>query len=461
MLIFLMLMVVLQPGVAQLQVEKIETSAGFTIIQEDKILLPANYNYSLHIIDLKQFSSIITELKITASLLSGNNKDVNTEIYQLEDKLNTLNNGNHNIHKRGLLNIIGTVNKWVSGSMDDEDRQTINKHLEIIHGNSHNLISSINQQVEINNKYNTSLNTLVNTIQNDRKNILNILSTHNDHINLKLNTFDLRLRILETSRILSELQDNIIFTKVNIIHPSLLTHAEIIKYKIDAEKLKGIQVGFAKTNNNKLIFLLKIPNIMTLVNKQIVLPLRNTQSCEMIDTIPVQILKINDTYYDYDINKSIFMLNRAKHCIFSKDCKYIKDCNTEIYNIDDGNMIIQLANKLILSSESDERIYTLYGNYFIKYVNTTIHLGNITYSNKIQETHNKYIIPHMNVMENSTLSFGEIVLKHTENLRKIRELKFYNKISYQYMAPTLIITIIITTIILYFYFKQRRIVIVN
>lgn len=45
-------MVVLQPGVAQLQVERIETSAGFTIIQDDKILLPENFNYSLHIIAL-------------------------------------------------------------------------------------------------------------------------------------------------------------------------------------------------------------------------------------------------------------------------------------------------------------------------------------------------------------------------------------------------------------------------
>lgn len=121
----------------------------------------------------------------------------------------------------------------------------------------------------------------------------------------------------------------------------------------------------------------------------------------MIDTFPTQIFKINDTYYDYDINKPIFMLNHAKRCIFYKNCNLINDCNTEIYNIDDGNMIIQLANKLILSSESDERIYTLYGHYFIKYVNTTIHLGNIIYSNKIQELHNKYIIPHMNVVENT------------------------------------------------------------
>lgn len=37
------------------------------------------------------------------------------------------------------------------------------------------------------------------------------------------------LRIQETNRILSELQVNITFTKVNIVHPSLLTYAEIKK----------------------------------------------------------------------------------------------------------------------------------------------------------------------------------------------------------------------------------------
>lgn len=103
-------MVVLQPGVAQLQVERIETSAGFTIIQDDKILLPENFNYSLHIIALTWFSSIILELRPTASLLSVNNPNEIREIEQLKDKLYTLDIS-VNIHKRGLVNIIGTVQK--------------------------------------------------------------------------------------------------------------------------------------------------------------------------------------------------------------------------------------------------------------------------------------------------------------------------------------------------------------
>lgn len=130
--------------------------------------------------------------------------------------------------------------------MDDEDRQNINNHFEIMDGNAHNLITNMNEQIDINNNYNNSINMLLITIQNDRKNVLNVISTQNNRINLQVNIFDLRLRIQEANRILSELQDNIIFTRVNIVHPSLLTHTEITKYKIDAEKMKGIQVEFTK-----------------------------------------------------------------------------------------------------------------------------------------------------------------------------------------------------------------------
>lgn len=307
------------------------------------------------------------------------------------------------------------------GTMDDEDRQNIYNHFEIMDQNAHNLITHMNKQIEINNNYNTSLNLLLNTIQNDRKNILNVVAKRNDRMSLQLNTFDLRLRIQDTNRILSELQDNIIFTKVNIVHPSLLTHAEITKYKIDVEKLRGIQVGFTKTDTNILIFLIKIPNVMTLVSKQIILPLHSTQTCKIFNTSPIQVMQINNTFYDYDITKPISKLNHAKYCIFNNDCKYIQDCNTEIYNIDDGHMIVQMAKNLVLSSESDERIYNLFGNYFIKFINTTIHIGNITYSNKIQQQqHNKYVIPHLTNIDNNTLSFSEIVFQHTNNLEKIK-----------------------------------------
>lgn len=68
----------------------------------------------------------------------------------LTDKLLTLGNGHHSIHKRGAINMIGTINKWISGSMDDEGRQIINDSLETIIANNHNLIKNMNTHIKIN-----------------------------------------------------------------------------------------------------------------------------------------------------------------------------------------------------------------------------------------------------------------------------------------------------------------------
>lgn len=463
MLSFLCFMVALQLGVAQMQVEKIEDNSGFTIINEEQIMIPNSFNYSLHIIDLEKFSEILDELKKSAIFLSvSKDSSITKSIEQIEDKLKTLSSSHHSIKKRGLFNVVGTINKWISGTMDDEDRKNINKHLEVNEKNNHGLIQNMNKQIEINDNFNSSIHKLLHNIQDDRKYVKNIIETRNDRVVLQINIFELRLKIQELDTILTELQDNIILTKLNAIHPSLLTHSEILKYNIDANKLKGVKVGFTKTSTNKLIFLIKIPYKMTTVNKQIILPLRDTMSCEMIDTKPTHLIQFNDKHFEYDEKTSISELRNLKHCTMEKNCKHITDFNPEIYHVDEGIILVQLANNLRLSSNRDRREYTLYGNYFIKYFNCTIHIGNNTYSNDIQETQNKYVIPNTDYTENNnTLSFHEILLENKNNLKAIKELKFYKNISYPGISFIIVLILIIIVFISYIYCKQQRITIIN
>lgn len=218
---------------------------------------------------MDQFHLIITELRHSASLLPNNSSYILIkEIDKIDDKLLTLANGHHTIQKRGLFNFLGTINKWITGTMDDEDRQIINQHLEIIGTKNHNLISNMNQQVQINDNFNTSITKLLNSIKEDRKIIQNFIKIETDKTRLSIVTFDIRLNIQQIDRTVSELQDNIILSNLNIIHPSLLTHNEIINYQIDLDKVKNLKIGFSKTSNNQLIFLIKIPYKMTLVNKK-------------------------------------------------------------------------------------------------------------------------------------------------------------------------------------------------
>ena len=83
---------------------------------------------------------------------------------------------------------------------------------------------------------------------------------------------------------ITELQDNIILSTLNLIHPSLLTHNEIKKYQIDANKVKFLKAGLAKTNRNIIIFLIKIPYQLFPINKKLIIPLRTTDNCQTINS---------------------------------------------------------------------------------------------------------------------------------------------------------------------------------
>lgn len=166
----------LQPTMAQLHIEKIESNTGYTIVQETQILIPKTYNYSLHIIELDQIDKLIKGLKTSASLLPEVlSYSLIRDIDKLQYKLLTLGYEHQTKQKRGLINFLGKINKWIAGTMDDEDRQMINQHLEIIDTNNHNLITNMNKQIQINENFNTSLNKLFNVIQNDRQIIQDFL----------------------------------------------------------------------------------------------------------------------------------------------------------------------------------------------------------------------------------------------------------------------------------------------
>lgn len=456
----------IQPILTQLQVDKIESNFGYTILQTEQIFLPKIYNYSLHIINLQEFQVILEDLKDNILLLpEDTHYTLMNDVDKIQDKLLTLSNGHHTIQKRGLFNFLGTIDKWIAGTMDNEDREIVNQHLQVIDANNHNIISNVNQQVDINKTFNISINKLLDTIKNDRQIIQNYIHIETDKNRLKMAIIDIRLNIQETDRILTELQDNIILSNLNVIHPSLLTHKEIIEFHINADKIKNLKVGFSKTNTDKLIFLIKIPYTMSAVNKKLIIPLSNTISCNKLNFPITQTLEYKNEYYEYNVNKGIHQLNKLKHCI-NKKCGIVKDCNTEINNIDDNSILIQLANNTILYSNCDERKFHLNGNYFIKFNNCTINIDNNSYNNNIKEIKNKYIIPNLDhkFIESNPIIFKNLSLDVMKNTEKIEEIKYHKKLVYTGLSvSTLTILIILVAIIYILYSKStnKKIKIIN
>lgn len=71
--------------------------------------------------------------------------------------------------------------------------------------------------------------------------------------------YNIRHNLQELDKAIVSLQETIIYSRLKIFHPSLLTYNEIEKFQIDVEKLKHISLGYARSTDGKIIFLIKIP----------------------------------------------------------------------------------------------------------------------------------------------------------------------------------------------------------
>lgn len=58
----------------------------------------------------------------------------------------------HIITKRGLINGLGSIIKTISGNMDNDDAELLNRQIETIKLNEHDLKGALNQQISLNNK---------------------------------------------------------------------------------------------------------------------------------------------------------------------------------------------------------------------------------------------------------------------------------------------------------------------
>lgn len=135
---------------ATLTLEKVDSDSGYTEIKLGQTDIILNYDTILHIINPQEIEDITTQLE--ENLLNANIDTDKTII--LEQQINTLKNKIKTLlphrHRRGLFNFIGTAHKWLYGTMDNNDREEVENHLNIIDINNHNIIGSVNQQVKIN-----------------------------------------------------------------------------------------------------------------------------------------------------------------------------------------------------------------------------------------------------------------------------------------------------------------------
>ena len=99
----------------------------------------------MHIINLTQYNDSINKIETNLLLLQEKFPIRASTLYNLKHLKESFNNiFPHHVSKRGLINILGNGLRFVGGVMDNNDRDEIQKHFDIIEQNNRQIIANLN-----------------------------------------------------------------------------------------------------------------------------------------------------------------------------------------------------------------------------------------------------------------------------------------------------------------------------
>lgn len=445
----------ISPGYAMLQVRSLNQDQGFAIINVKPVEIVNETVTILHLIDPHEIYSVIVDIESYISNVRIINKGlILKEIQVLKSKLKSIIPLEQNRFKRGLANVVGSWQKWLFGTMDDEDRNIITEHLNIVAQNSHSAISAINKQISINEHFSDSIKLLKSTILNDRnKTILAIkeLQSQNEYIAKQFQFSDIMFKLKFIENRINQIQDNIASAKHNIFHPSILTSDEIETYKIDFYKLKLVKQGVMYYNNSILVFAIKIPTNFETTDVKLILPIPNTNFLE-IEEEPQYIVKISNINYLYKEHTILQKLVRSPNCVFHNNCKLKINIEQSVIYIDEETIIIKNAkNDSLIHNCNDRGKINVNGNNLILFYNCKIKILNNEYSNRKFFAYDKFAYENDKTLYNFTkkheINFNQLKVTQIDNIKMIEELKSHRNISYGINGTIVIIMIVTLTVI--------------
>lgn len=214
---------------------------GQAKLQKSFHTLVHHYNLSPikdEIINLSLHSQAISKLireKYRRSYEILNYENLERNLYKLI--IEKLNNIIPKKEKRGIINGLGTVVKFITGNMDANDASRIDKIFNHMKTEQNNIKSQINNQYSVNNELIKQFNSIVKHIQkNDvlfRDKIINIIEKSNNitneiniiHIKDILN--QLILTYYSILNLLNDIENSLTFCSLGAMHPSIINTKDL------------------------------------------------------------------------------------------------------------------------------------------------------------------------------------------------------------------------------------------
>lgn len=214
-------------------------------IKKEEVFLRTGAFKIIHIINLGNFATTLSDIKSIVKTFDKNNEFSNileNRIQNLEKLFKNLKPKNR--RKRSWEGL-GSAIKWMTGNADADDLREIDSKFSKIDDFNEDLKQRNNEQADINRIFEDSINDLTKTISNSISLKFNQTFNSLDIINLMFN-----IQIIENK--LEKLSEAIIISKLKLAAKGILNESELelIESKLKEQNLKFTSnVAFCTSRN--------------------------------------------------------------------------------------------------------------------------------------------------------------------------------------------------------------------
>lgn len=384
------------------------------------------YSNLVHIVKLDSYEETIERIATTIRTFKNSNelKDsievTKLKLLNLQQKLRTLKPIVRN--KRGLINGLGSIIKTITGNMDAQDADKLNKEIENLAKNQGKMNSEINRQTVLNNKMIERFENITNHINTQQESITSYLISYQEqtrnsirinrditnHIQY-LNLINYNIDLLTNHLI--NLAEAIVLARLNIISKQILNHDEIVEIY---NNLRGQSVEIASSeeiytllglqayyNGSNLIFNVRIPILsqqnysmlhiipLPINNSKIFNPkpylIYNTRNIQYFDETCQRVEKTyycKESAYQEDTDNSTcigrLLQNEPARCILTEQLY-----TTEILQPEPNHVLIIDSPEIIVNTTCEIKQFKIKGTKLIHFENCSVKINNILYFDHI------------------------------------------------------------------------------
>lgn len=400
-----------------IQIKNLDKNPGLLTLELGESFIKIGHHKIFHIIDCESYEPMFTKLSATLNGLKafGNFTDL---IIQLESKFNTVQNLYHNLlpisrQRRGLINVLGTTIKQITGNLDNNDLIQISEMIKKLESNNQILINENNEQVKINNQLQNRFNRVIEELEKQhnqiRKNIIQHRSDLGQDKTMKLLQEILKINIyMDTLNAhLESISESIHLARLNIISKNILSYDEL-HFVLEHLRNQGITINHPEQayqflglnafyNHSKIIFIVTIPLFdyhkyetfllepLTVGNRSIKLPATKIIIGEEETFFVIKDCQQVSKYYVCGLENlrnstkdscfSTLLRGSPGNCIFKEVGQ-----PSEVKLVTDNYIVIKQMVNGTLQTTCGVRNRTLTGTFLLEFHNCTVVINDLKFS---------------------------------------------------------------------------------